>query len=162
MKNNQSVGVYIIVAIIAAIIACMAFLGPTTSTDEISYSQFLKKVQLGEISSVLISKDTLYAIPKDEKKPETEVSKKVSQNEFLNSLASAQKAPVIQYKVTIPNDTDSLYKVLEENAVDINVKKPQEGSILSTIGSILVPVFFIIMIIFILKGIQQGGFRSLK
>ncbi len=162
MKNNQSVGVYIIVAIIAAIIACMAFLGPTTSTDEISYSQFLKKVQLGEISSVLISKDTLYAIPKDEKKPETEVSKKVSQNEFLNSLASAQKAPVIQYKVTIPNDTDSLYKVLEENAVDINVKKPQEGSILSTIGSILVPVFFIIMIIFILKGIQQGGSAAMN
>lgn len=162
MKNNQSVGVYIIVAIIAAIIACMAFLGPTTSTDEISYSQFLKKVQLGEISSVLISKDTLYAIPKDEKKPETEVSKKVSQNEFLNSLASAQKAPVIQYKVTIPNDTDSLYKALEENAVDINVKKPQEGSILSTIGSILVPVFFIIMIIFILKGIQQGGSAAMN
>ena len=162
MKNNQSVGVYIIVAIIAAIIACMAFLGPTTSTDEISYSQFLKKVQLGEISSVLISKDTLYAIPKDEKKPETEVSKKVSQNEFLNSLASAQKAPVIQYKVTIPNDTESLYKVLEENAVDINVKKPQEGSILSTIGSILVPVFFIIMIIFILKGIQQGGSAAMN
>ena len=162
MKNNQSVGVYIIVAIIAAIIACMAFLGPTTSTDEISYSQFLKKVQLGEISSVLISKDTLYAIPKDEKKPETEVSKKVSQNEFLNSLASAQKAPVIQYKVTIPNDTDSLYKVLEENAVDINVKKPQEGSILSAIGSILVPVFFIIMIIFILKGIQQGGSAAMN
>ena len=162
MKNNQSVGVYIIVAIIAAIIACMAFLGPTTSTDEISYSQFLKKVQLGEISSVLISKDTLYAIPKDEKKPETEVSKKVSQNEFLNSLAGAQKAPVVQYKVTIPNDTDSLYKVLEENAVDINVKKPQEGSILSTIGSILVPVFFIIMIIFILKGIQQGGSAAMN
>ena len=162
MKNNQSVGVYIIVAIIAAIIACMAFLGPTTSTDEISYSQFLKKVQLGEISSVLISKDTLYAIPKDEKKPESEVSKKVSQNEFLNSLASAQKAPVIQYKVTIPNDTDSLYKALEENAVDINVKKPQEGSILSTIGSILVPVFFIIMIIFILKGIQQGGSAAMN
>ena len=162
MKNNQSVGVYIIVAIIAAIIACMAFLGPTTSTDEISYSQFLKKVQLGEISSVLISKDTLYAIPKDDKKPETEVSKKASQNEFLNSLAGAQKAPVIQYKVTIPNDTDSLYKVLEENAVDINVKKPQEGSILSTIGSILVPVFFIIMIIFILKGIQQGGSAAMN
>ena len=129
MKNNQSVGVYIIVAIIAAIIACMAFLGPTTSTDEISYSQFLKKVQLGEISSVLISKDTLYAVPKvDNKQTETKENT-TSKNEFLNSLAAAQKAPEIQYKVTIPSDTDSLYKVLEENSVDINVKKPQEGSI---------------------------------
>ena len=162
MKNNQSVGVYIIVAIIAAIIACMAFLGPTTSTDEISYSQFLKKVQLGEISSVLISKDTLYAVPKvDNKQTETKENT-TSKNEFLNSLAASQKAPEIQYKVTIPSDTDSLYKVLEENSVDINVKKPQEGSILSTIGSILVPIFFIIMIIFILKGIQQGGSAAMN
>ena len=162
MKNNQSVGVYIIVAIIAAIIACMAFLGPTTSTDEISYSQFLKKVQLGEISSVLISKDTLYAVPKDDNK-QTEVKENLtSKNEFLNSLAASQKAPEIQYKVTIPSDSDSLYKVLEENSVDINVKKPQEGSILSTIGSFLVPIFFIIMIIFILKGIQQGGSAAMN
>ena len=162
MKNNQSVGVYIIVAIIAAIIACMAFLGPTTSTDEISYSQFLKKVQLGEISSVLISKDTLYAVPKvDNKQTETKENT-TSKNEFLNSLAASQKVPEIQYKVTIPSDSDSLYKVLEENSVDINVKKPQEGSILSTIGSILVPVFFIIMIIFILKGIQQGGSAAMN
>lgn len=162
MKNNQSVGVYIIVAIIAAIIACMAFLGPTTSTDEISYSQFLKKVQLGEISSVLISKDTLYAVPKDDNKQTETKENTTSKNEFLNSLAASQKAPEIQYKVTIPSDTDSLYKVLEENSVDINVKKPQEGSILSTIGSILVPVFFIIMIIFILKGIQQGGSAAMN
>ena len=162
MKNNQSVGVYIIVAIIAAIIACMAFLGPTTSTDEISYSQFLKKVQLGEISSVLISKDTLYAVPKDDNK-QTEVKENLtSKNEFLNSLAASQKPPEIQYKVTIPSDSDSLYKVLEENSVDINVKKPQEGSILSTIGSFLVPIFFIIMIIFILKGIQQGGSAAMN
>lgn len=162
MKNNQSVGVYIIVAIIAAIIACMAFLGPTTSTDEISYSQFLKKVQLGEISSVLISKDTLYAVPKDDNK-QTEVKENLaSKNEFLNNLAASQKAPEIQYKVTIPSDSDSLYKVLEENSVDINVKKPQEGSILSTIGSFLVPIFFIIMIIFILKGIQQGGSAAMN
>ena len=162
MKNNQSVGVYIIVAIIAAIIACMAFLGPTTSTDEISYSQFLKKVQLGEISSVLISKDTLYAVPKGDNKQTGTKENTTSKNEFLNSLAASQKAPEIQYKVTIPSDTDSLYKVLEENSVDINVKKPQEGSILSTIGSILVPVFFIIMIIFILKGIQQGGSAAMN
>lgn len=162
MKNNQSVGVYIIVAIIAAIIACMAFLGPTTSTDEISYSQFLKKVQLGEISSVLISKDTLYAVPKVDNKQTEAKENTTSKNEFLNSLAASQKAPEIQYKVTIPSDTDSLYKVLEENSVDINVKKPQEGSILSTIGSILVPVFFIIMIIFILKGIQQGGSAAMN
>ncbi len=161
MKNNQSIGVYIIVAIIAAIIACMAFMGPTTATDEISYSSFLKKVQNGEISSVLISKDTLYAVPFDDKK-EVDDQKTKDRQDFINSLAGTQNAPTLQYKVTIPADSGSLYKLLEENSVDINVKKPQEGSILSTIGSVLVPIFFIIMIIFIIKGIQQGGSAAMN
>ena len=163
MKNNQSVGVYIIVAIIAAIIACMAFMGPSTSTNEISYSAFLKKVQQGEISSVLISKDVLYALPYDDKKPETAVKEENNAgSDLFSSVAGVQKIPEIQYKVTIPQDSEALYKILEENSVDINVKKPQEGSIISTVGSILVPVFFIIMIIFILKGIQQGGSAAMN
>lgn len=165
MKNNQSAGVYIIVAIIAAVIACMAFMGPTTATNEISYSAFLKKVQDGQIASVLISKDYLYAIPYDDKKEETknETSEQNSSaSGLLQSIMAEQDIPKEQYKVTIPKDSEALYKLLEENSVDINVKKPQEGSIFSTIGSVLVPVFFIIMIIFILKGIQQGGSAAMN
>lgn len=161
MKNNQSVGMYIIIAIIAAIVACMAFMGPTTATDEISYSAFLKKVQLGEISSVLISKDTLFAVPYDDKIEESEKNK-TEGSELLNAFMGSQKGPQTQYKVTIPKDSEALYKLLEEKSVDINVKKPQEGSVFSTIGSVLVPVFFIIMIIFILKGIQQGGSAAMN
>ena len=171
MKNNQSVGVYIIVAIIAAIIACLAFMGPQTSTTEISYSNFLKKVQNDEIQSVLISKDVLYAIPYqieenvDENNTESmEQSSSADKEKLLmDAILSAQKElPELQYKVTIPEDTASLYALLEEKGVDISVKKPQEGSIFSSIGSILVPVFFIIMIIFILKGIQQGGSAAMN
>ncbi|MCD8024028.1 MAG: ATP-dependent zinc metalloprotease FtsH [Candidatus Gastranaerophilales bacterium] len=160
MKNNQSIGVYIIVAIIAAIIACMAFMGPATSTTEISYSAFLKKVQSGEISSVLVTKDVLYAVPVESETEKNQENK--PQNELLSSLAGAQNLPVMQYKVTIPGDTEALFKVLEENSVDINVKKPQEGSIFSAIGSVLVPLFFIIMIILVLKGIQQGGSAAMN
>lgn len=165
MKNNQSAGVYIIVAIIAAVIACMAFMGPTTATNEISYSAFLKKVQDGQIASVLISKDYLYAIPYDDKKEETKnetPEQNSSASGLLQSIMAEQDIPKEQYKVTIPKDSEALYKLLEENSVDINVKKPQEGSIFSTIGSVLVPVFFIIMIIFILKGIQQGGSAAMN
>ena len=35
MKNNQSLGVYIIVGIIALIVLAMVFAGPVTSTSEI-------------------------------------------------------------------------------------------------------------------------------
>ena len=168
MKNNQSVGVYIIVGIIAAIIACLAFMGPNTATSEISYSSFLKKVQNDEIQSVLISKDTLYAVPKTDESDvaaqNAEISKLADKNKFLSdALMQAQKdIPQLQYKVTIPDDTNSLYMLLEQKGVDISVKKPQEGSIFSSIGSILVPLFFIIMIIFILKGIQQGGSAAMN
>ncbi len=168
MKNNQSVGVYIIVGIIAAIIACLAFMGPNTATSEISYSSFLKKVQNDEIQSVLISKDTLYAVPKTDESDvaaqNAEISKLADKNKFLSdALIQAQKdIPQLQYKVTIPDDTNSLYMLLEQKGVDISVKKPQEGSIFSSIGSILVPLFFIIMIIFILKGIQQGGSAAMN
>ncbi len=159
MKNNQSFGVYIIIAIIAAIIACMAFMGPTTATNEISYSSFLNKVKNNEISSVVITKDTLIAIPFDDKKDDL---KDKTSSDILSTMVTDGAVPQLQYKVTIPQDSDSLYKILEQNSVDINVKKPQEASIFSTIGSVLVPIFFIIMIIFILKGIQQGGSAAMN
>ncbi len=165
MKNNQTVGVYIIIAIIAAIIISMAFLGPNTSTSEISYSNFLTKVEQGEISSVLISKDTLFAIPIDKTQnggePQTQKPKTQS-DEILSALIGTTNVPVLQYKVTIPSDSDSLYDFLHEHEVDINVKKPQEGSVFSSLASFLLPVFFIIIIIFILKGIQQGGSAAMN
>ncbi len=161
MKNNQSLGVYIIVAIIAAIIAVMALVGPNTSTSEISYSTFLKKVQNSEISSVVISKDFLYAIPFDENNTKAQTINTKKGSDFLSSVMDSQ-TPTVQYKVSIPENSDTLYSVLEENNVDINVKKQQEGSILSTIGQFVVPIFFIIMIIFILRGIQQGGSAAMN
>ena len=64
MKNNQSLGVYIIVGIIALIVLAMVFAGPVTSTSEISYTQFIEKVKNGEIKSAIISKDLVIAVPK--------------------------------------------------------------------------------------------------
>ena len=161
MKNNQTVGVYIIVGILLAIILCLAFVAPNTSTSEISYSQFLKKVQLGEITDVVVSKDTLYAIPKTDKAEQKEEENNKS-SELLKTIAGPEAVPQKQYKVTIPSDSDSLYTLLQDNNVNIEVKKPQEGSLLSTIGSALVPIFFIVMLIFILRGIQQGGSAAMN
>ena len=162
MKNNQSVGIYIIIAIIAAILGCIAFLGPNTSTSEISYSAFLKKVQEGQISSVEVLKDYLYATPVNNKKESADKKDHESGADFMRTLSQTQNIPELQYKVAIPSDTSSLYELLEKNSVDIVIRKQQEGSILSTIGSALVPIFFIIMIILILRGIQQGGSAAMN
>lgn len=170
MKNNQSLGVYIIVGIIALIVLAMVFAGPVTSTSEISYTQFIEKVKNSEIKSVVISKDLVIAVPKadDTSKNASEAdnsntSKSVSDNfasQFV--MPAGQEIATLQYKVRVPENDPGLYPLLEQNGVEVIVKKPQDGSVLGTLGSILIPIFFIGLIILILRGIQQGGSAAMN
>ncbi len=166
MNKNQSTGIVVIVAIILIALLSIAFEGPSTSTSEISYSQFLNKIQMGTIESVVISRDTLLATPKEENiqsssKPQ---GKESLQKNPLNVGGSQQtKVPKTQFKVQIPENDDDMYELLKDKNVEINISKPQDGSWMSVIGSIIIPVIFIaIMIILILKGIQQTGSSALN
>ncbi len=165
MKNNQSLGVYIIVGIIALIVLAMVFAGPVTSTSEISYSDFIERVENGEIKSVTIAKDTLFAVPNEDKNSETAPKQeKTPADDLASRLITpvGQELPVLQYKVRIPENDPKFYSLLDAAGVEINIKKPQDGSIFSTLGSILLPLFFIGLIILILKGIQQGGSAAMN
>ena len=151
MNKNQSTGIIIIVAIILIALLSVAFEGPTTSTSEISYTQFLNKVQLGSIEKVQISKDTLIATP-------TETTNNTSKEE-----KTPIKQPKTQFRVQIPQGDETLYSLLKEKNVEIQVAKPQDGSWMSMVGSVIIPIIFIaIMIILILKGIQQTGSSALN
>ena len=165
MNKNQSTGIIIIVAIILIALLSIAFEGPATSTSEISYSQFLNKVQLEQIESVTISKDTLTAIPKEQKTEQKQpVTKKITnENPLLANNKIQQKVPKMQYKVQIPYNDEELYDLLKEKNVEINISKPQDGSWMSVVGSVIIPIIFItIMIVLILKGIQQTGSSALN
>ncbi|MCX4275195.1 MAG: ATP-dependent zinc metalloprotease FtsH [Candidatus Gastranaerophilales bacterium] len=173
MKNNQSLGVYIIVGIIALIVLAMVFAGPVTSTSEISYTQFIEKVKNGEIKSAIISKDLVIAVPKAddnvENKSKTADSPvaddtKSASNNFASQfvIPTGQEIASIQYKVRVPENDPQLYPLLEQYDVEVIVKKPQDGSVLGTLGSILIPIFFIGLIILILRGIQQGGSAAMN
>lgn len=168
MNKNQSIGLYLIIGIILIIAIATSFMGPNTSTSEISYTQFLNKVQMGSIESVKISKDHLIAIPKEEKNSKKEDKTKeenVSGNQvnpFGLSKIEAQ-TPHVQYKVQIPEGNNELYKLLENNNIEINIAKPQEGNWINVAGSIIIPViFFIVLIVLILKSIQQTGSSALN
>ena len=139
MNKNQSTGIIITVAIVLIAILSVAFEGPTTSTSEISYSQFLNKVQMGTIESVNIAKDSLIAIPKESKKEE-----KVQIKDISNPLSPTltQKAPKSQFKVQIPQGDEQLYSLLKEKGVEIQVAKPQDGSWMSMVGSVIIPIIF--------------------
>ena len=167
MKNNQSLGVYIIVGIIALIVRAMVFAGPVTSTSEISYTQFIEKVKNKEIKSVIISKDLVIAIPEADKKTETntvENNTGTPAQSFAQQfvMPAGQEVATLQYKVRVPENDPGLYPLLEENGVEVVLKKPQDGSMLGTLGSILIPIFFIGLIILILRGIQQGGSAAMN
>ena len=161
MNKNQSVGLYLIVGIILIIVIATSFQGPETSTSEISYSQFLNKVQMSSIESVKISKDFLIAIPKEEKAEETAKTETAQPNPL--GLTTPQKAPKAQFKVQIPENDSELYELLKAKNIEINVAKPQENSWTNIIGTIIVPlIFIIIMIALIVKGIQQTGSSALN
>ena len=163
MNKNQSIGIYLLVAVFLIAALSVAFKGPTTSTSEISYTQFLNKVQMGTIESVYIAKDTLTAIPKDQGTKKETVKPQIANNNSLGFGNIEQTVPKIQFRVQIPEGDKDLYELLKEKNVEIQVAKPQDGSWMSMMGSVIIPIIFIaIMIILILKGIQQTGSSALN
>ena len=49
MNKNQSIGMYVILGIMVLAFISMLFSGPTSSTEELSYTTFLQKVENKEI-----------------------------------------------------------------------------------------------------------------
>ena len=162
MNKNQSTSMILIAVLIAIILATVSLKDIRTSTSEISYTQFLNKVQTGKIESVLISKESLIAIPKEEKSSEnkkTPAANTVQQNLIL----AGQQLPKTQYKVQIPENDKEMYDLLKDNSVEITLAKTQDGSWMGLLGTVIIPIIFIIiMIALIVKGIQSTGSSALN
>ncbi len=150
MNKNQSIGMYVILGIMVLAFVSMLFTGPTSSTEELSYTNFIQKVENKEIKSVDIGKDALIALPV--KQPE---SKPAS-----NPIMGEVKAPTIQYKVILPENSDVLTK-LQENNVEISAKKAGESG--SMFGSSIITILLVFgFILLIIKSIQAGGAQAMS
>ena len=149
MNKNQSTGIVVIIAIILIALLSIAFEGPNTSTSEISYSQFLNKVQMKQIESVVISKGELRATPKADEPQKT--AKPTQNTNPLNINKLQEKAPKAQFKVQIPEQNEELIDLLKDNNVEINIQKPQDGSWMSVLGSVIIPVIFVIIMIILMR-----------
>jgi cell division protease FtsH len=159
MNKNQSMSMYIIFGIMILVFLSMLLAGPSTSTQDLSYTEFLQKLKVGDIKSVEIDKETssLIAHPKVQI---TAVKKKSS--ESLNALYGQQKPPVLQYKVLTPSDANLMTK-LENANVNINVKKPSESSQwMGVVGSVLPLLLIILFGVMIAKGLQAGGSQAMS
>ena len=156
MNKSQSTGMYVILGIMILAFVSMLFSGPSTSTQELTYTNFVQKVENGEIKSVEIDKDYLLAQPL--KQPEQTEKEKKAPKPIYGELKKA----TLQYKVLIPEGSDILRK-LEENKVIIEVKKPSESSqIFSVLGSLILPLLFIIFLIIMARGISAGGSQAMS
>lgn len=157
MNKSQSVGIWIVVALLALSLASMLFTGPTTNTQEISYTQLLEKIQNKEIKSVELDKEVAIALPKGQ---QTVVPVKAIKDPL--KLPTVEK-PKLQYRALIPPTDTSLYTTLKENNVDISIKKPSESSnILGLLGSLLPIIFIVGMLIFMAKSLQSGGSQAMS
>ena len=157
MNKSQSLGMYIILGIMVLAFVSMLFTGPTTTTEELTYTNFLQKLSDGEIKSVELDKTFLIATPK--KQPEQKAKTK---KDLPMLYGMSQTTPTLQYKVLTPNDA-GLMKRLEDANVEISVSKPSESSkLMSTIGSLALPIFFIIFLILMAKGLSAGGSQAMS
>ena len=161
MNKSQSAG-YIILALVVMIFVSSVFMaGPNTTTTELSYSAFLEKLSNKEFSKIEKADDFLIAVPKDQ--PKAKETKPQSDLVKQNPLLSVEKpAAIMQYKVLTPFDPD-LMKKLEASGVEISVKKPSESSqLIGIVGSLIIPIIFVILLIVMAKSIQAGGSQAMS
>ena len=148
MNKSQSTGIWIVVILLILCLGAMLFPNQTTTTQDLSYSQFLGKVSNGEISKVLIDKDTLIA--------KSKVAVTVSGTE-------QKKAPELQYRVMIPLNDNTFYQKMEEKGVDISVKKPSDSSQMLAVLSAILPILLIIgFVVLMAKTLQSGGSQAMS
>jgi len=154
MNKSQSTGMGIVLAILILVFVSMLLNGPTVTTQELSYTNFMQKLNNKEIKNAELYKDYVIAFPV--KQPEQEKTE-------INPILGEQKVAKVQYKVITPDNNAEILKKLEDNNIDFTVKKPEESMAwLNILGSIGLPILFIVFLILMMKGIQSGGAQAMS
>ena len=150
MNKNQSMGIWLVVGILVLALVSMLFSGPSTSTKTLSYTEFLSKVKNSEIKEVVIDNDTVTAVPIDDG-----IKTNINGKEAVTAS--------LRYKVNIPANDNTLYPILDENNVNIEIKKSNESSSFMGLMGTALPILLIAAFFIILaKIIQTGGSQALS
>ncbi len=164
MNKNQSTGMYVILAIIVVVFISTIFMsGPTTNTSEISYSNFIQRLDNQEFSKIEKYDDMIIAVPKEQPAVEKKDDGVNTNSPFLIPESRNNQAPLFQYKVQIPQNDETLMTKLNDSGVDITVKKSAESNqLLGNIGTFLIVLFAIISLGLMIKAIQSGGAQAMS
>ena len=164
MNKSQSAGMYIVLAIVVILFVSSVFVsGPTTKVSEISYSNFLERLDKGEFKKIEKSDDFLVAIPKIQ----PEATPKKTMTPTMNNpfgIPETAKAPTLKYKVLTPMYDPELMKRLDASDADIQVTRASDSS--KTIGNLLsyllLPILFLVFLAVMAKSIQAGGSQAMS
>lgn len=168
MNKSQSMGMYVILAVVVLVFISTIFMsGPSTSTSEISYTNFLQKLENKEFSKIEKYEDMLIAIPKEQ--PQQEEAAKNSKEEkntvspFLSPEHKNAQAPLKQFKVQVPANDNELLEKLNASEADITVKKaPETNQLAGNIGTFIIILFAVISLGLMIKAIQAGGSQAMS
>src|SRR5574344_5346 len=166
MNKSQSMGMYVILAIVVLVFISTIFMtGPSTSTSEISYTNFLQKLSNKEFSKIEKYDDMIIAIPKEQPKP-AKAEPKTDKNTispFLTADNKNAQAPLFQYKVQISTNDEDLMNKLNASGADITVKKaPENNQLAGNIGTFIIILFAVISLGLMIKAIQAGGSQAMS
>jgi len=166
MNKSQSMGMYVILAIVVLVFISTIFMtGPSTSTSEISYTNFLQKLENKEFSKIEKYDDMLIAIPKEQpaQQKSGSSSEKNMVSPFLDPDNRNAQAPQFQYKVQIPANDEELMTKLNTSEADITVKKaPETNQLAGNIGTFIIILFAVISLGLMIKAIQAGGSQAMS
>lgn len=162
MNKSQSAGMYVILAIIVVVFISTIFMtGPETSTTEISYTNFLERLENKEFSKIEKYNDMIIAVPKVQPKaqqlPQTQQN---TSSPFLTTGTSFTKAPIYQYKVQIPVSDPKLMDKLNASGADVNIRKAQDSSKMT--WNILTALIILGSLAFMARAIQVGGNQAMS
>ena len=166
MNKSQSMGMYVILAIVVMVFISTIFMsGPTTSTSEISYTNFLQKLDNKEFTKIEKYDDMIIAVPKEQPaaKEEKKSDAKNLTSPFLTQETKNSQSPLFQYKVQIPSNDQELMDKLNTSNADVTVKKaPETNQLAGNIGTFIIVLFAIISLGLMIKAIQAGGSQAMS
>lgn len=166
MNKSQSMGMYVILAIVVMVFISTIFMsGPTTSTSEISYTNFLQKLDNKEFTKIEKYDDMIIAVPKEQPaaKEEKKSDGKNLTSPFLTQETKNSQSPLFQYKVQIPSNDQELMDKLNTSDADVTVKKaPETNQLAGNIGTFIIVLFAIISLGLMIKAIQAGGSQAMS
>ena len=166
MNKSQSMGMYVILAIVVMVFISTIFMsGPSTSTSEISYTNFLQKLDNKEFSKIEKYDDMIIAVPKVQPKQEntTGDGSKNTVSPLLIQNSKNMTAPLFQYKVQVPSNDEELLAKLNSSGADVTVKKTAESNQLAgNIGTFIIILFAVISLGLMIKAIQAGGSQAMS